>query len=655
MIQKVQYPTILSILLVWSGIGYSQNNGNSFSLWKLNSVSGEVTLNGQYREQQRTGININENQKSSYLSGGLLLKTNSSIIHPNFLVLDIDAAYMPETRRDKFIIIPDQAEVRTFKKLDIGASFFKEKKITLDLYGNFDQSFSSRENLTNVKSTNKHWGGTLGYNSKILPIVLDFHSRKWEEEEVQTGRTYKMDQNIFGARMSKAFTKYDRNEIRYSHDENTNSNQNLFRISNTIDNLEFVSYIGLGSKEKYNLTTMISDFNQHGISNLKRFQASENITIQLPANLSLLGNYNYYNIRQNSYVLDQQGINASLGHQLFKSLQSRINYEYNSIKHTVYQESNTKTGFEFNYSKSLPGGQLLISYKYDRYHQNYISDPVSLTISDEQYSLTDSKIILLRLPDISLASVVVKDITGTIIYVNGLDYILIERNQFIEIRRIPGGSIPDKSIVLIDYLATQAGTYKYDANSHALSSNLYLLNNLLSFYYRFSTQDYSNLEKTDFVMLNYFTQNVAGCRLDLKFINAGAEYENYKSSILPYHMTRYYVNFQKEIGKKVMLMLNGNLQDYVMLNEAETRNQKYLDITGRLIYSFVKQTHLDVDLMYRKQSGRGIDLDLLTSRSEVTSVVNRLYLSVGVELYRRNYVGEKINFKGTYFKIVRKF
>ena len=102
-------------------------------------------------------------------------------------------------------------------------------------------------------------------------------------------------------------------------------------------------------------------------------------------------------------------------------------------------------------------------------------------------------------------------------------------------------------------------------------------------------------------------------------------------------------------------MLNGNMQDYIMLDKPEPEYQRYLDLTGKAIYTIYRSTNINLDLMYRKQTGRGIDLDLLTAKTEITSSVNRLYFTLGLEVYKRNYVGEVINFKGTYFKIVRKF
>ncbi len=642
--------------MVWPGYVFSQKSINSIYFWKLHSISGEATLNGFYREQQRSGVGIYEYQKSSFLSGGAIVKTTSSILHPNFLTLDIEAGYMPETSRDNFLVIPDQAQVSTLKKLGgLSASFFKQKSITLNFFGNYEERHFARENLTDVKSTDQYSGGTFNYSNKFLPMSFNYRSKKWKEEEIHTGRQNTLDQKLFDAQLSKSFTKYDRNELRYSHDENINVNQNLYTVANTIDNIDFTSHIVPDAKQKYSFNTMISNMNQHGNLNLQRFQANEAVNIQLPSNFSLFSSYHFYDTHQPLSSFKQNNVNAGLEHRLFSSLRSRINFDYNSINHTAYHEFNRKSGIEFNYTKKIPTGQLLVSYKFDRYHEDYKSDPVLLQVINEQYVLTDNAIVLLKLSDILIQTVVIKDATGTLTYENGLDYILIERGKYIEIRRIPGSSIANEAVVLAGYSATQQGAYKYDANTHMFTSSVFLFKNVLSIYYRFSTQGYSNIEKTEYITLNYFTQNLVGCRVDFVFLAAGAEYENYKSSILPYRMMRYFINFQKKYGKNLTLTLNGNLQNYVMLDEPEPKYQNYLDIAGKGIYSLFRNTNLSLDIMYRKQQGRGIDLELLSSKCEITSVVNRLYLTFGLEVYKRYYVGEKVNFKGTYIKIVRKF
>jgi hypothetical protein len=358
---------------------------------------------------------------------------------------------------------------------------------------------------------------------------------------------------------------------------------------------------------------------------------------------------------QQSNRLQQHFITPSLHHRLFKSLTTKINSNSTFFNSNVYKELQLRNGIEFNYIKRIPGGQLMISYRYDRYQERHTSDPLSIHIFGEQYLLSDGKITLLKQSYINKESVIVRDITGTIIYQADIDYVLVEHNQILEIRRIPGGAILDNGVVLIDYIAVQPGKYKYDANIHFLSTNLSLFKDKLTLYFRFNTQDYLNLDYTDFVVLNYYTQNLTGLRFNLHFLNAGIEYENYRSSILPYFMTRYFLNVQKEIGHKLRIGLNGNYQDYVMLNETEARYQKYLDITGKVNFSIIKQITLNLNLMYRKQTGHTIDLDLFTARSELVSELNKLRIVLGAELYKRNYLGEKLEFKGAYFKIARRF
>jgi hypothetical protein len=361
MLLKAKYMIIAPIILALSCNALAQSNGNSMQGWRLNSISGEARVDAHYRMQEQINVGISENLQSSFLSGGLLLKTNSSIIHPNFLVLDLNAGYMPATSKDVYLVTPDLSEVITVKKLDFGALFFKQKPININFFGNFDESYSARENLTDIKSINKHWGTSLIYSNKFLPITLDYHNRKWDETEIESGRKYTLDQKLFNATASKSFTKNDRNEFRYTHDNNVNINQDLFRVDNTIDNIDFFSHINLDSKQKFNLNTTVSNINQHGNIYLKRFHATESFYGQLPKNFSVLSSYNYYKNQQETSNLQQHTVNASLKNKLFQSLNSSINFEYNNLNHSAYKEISSKNGFELNYSKLIPTGQLIIN------------------------------------------------------------------------------------------------------------------------------------------------------------------------------------------------------------------------------------------------------------------------------------------------------
>ncbi len=645
------------MILIFSVSGdlFAQKRQDTFNFFGVGAYSGELLLRGLYRDKEQSGEKITETEQSYYFAGGIMLNANVYLLHPNFCQIDLGAGYLPESNRDNFMLSPDQAEVRTTKKLNFLTTFFPKKKITFVASANYDESFARRENLTDIKTISKYMGGSLIYTNKYIPISFDIYKRNLVQTEIQTERTLKMDQIHIEGRAEQSFTVNDKQRFIYSHKIYSNLNENYYHSTNISDDINFNSNVSLGEKGVFSFTTTVSNISQRGSTNYNRFQAMENLVIKLPSNFLFITNYNFYNLNQPFTRMAQNTSLNSLSHKLYKSLDSRFYFEYSTIRHTVFDEVNNKTGIDFNYNKKIPWGNLQLSFGYFNYNQKYTSDSLNLNIVNEEYVLSDSKIVLMRRPFILLPTIVVKDNTGTIIYQEGLDYMLVVRNQYIEIRRIPSGMIPNEGKVYIDYSARQPSSYKYDANNYAFSANVSVLKGKLDVYYRFAFQNYNNLENTDFITLNYFTQNITGFRLGIAFFSLGAEYESYQSSILPYNMTRLYLNMQKNVGSKLSLAFNGNLQTYNMLNEPLARIQQYADMTGRVEYAIIGQSRLNLDIMYRKQSGRGIDLDLVTARLEFSSVFYQLFIKAGVEFYRRNYIGEKINFKGTYIQISRKF
>ena len=116
---------------------------------------------GQYQEQGSQFNDIIEEQNSKYLIGGIKLNTSSFLWQPDIVALNIGGEYNPESRNEQYLTIPDRSEVRTLKKLDLRSTIFSDKSITLTPYFNIFQNYFNRENLTNVRSNNRQWGGIL--------------------------------------------------------------------------------------------------------------------------------------------------------------------------------------------------------------------------------------------------------------------------------------------------------------------------------------------------------------------------------------------------------------------------------------------------------------------------------------------------------------
>ena len=636
-------------------LSFGQSASANFKLWRLMSYSGNIGVRGFYRQQERTLGNVIDYSKNPFIQGRFALNAKSYIAHPNLLLLEVGGEYNPGTTYQNYTVSPDRSEVLTLTKLDLRATLFNTKPMSLVAYLNLNQNFINREYVTSLKTNTKQWGVNYYFRNKILPLTVRYNDRRWYQLELETGRTFRNIQSDFQAQVRRSFTKNgDNNELRYTRYNFVREDYNAFQTHNLYDNLILSNFYYLDGRKKYSIRSRISGFDQQGSLTQERLQSFQNLNLNLPYNLRFSGNYDYANVRQLSQRYKQNRINLSLDHQLFASLRTGIFYEFQKTNHSSYNESNTRIGGTLNYQKKIPKGTLNLIYSFSRQNQNVVSNPDSIiTIIDEDHVLADDQVVLLNRPYIYLSSVIVKDISGSIIYQENFDYILIERDEFVEIQRIPGGQIANNSPILVDYQAEQIGSYNFNVDMQSFSIRVTLFDRLLEMYYTIANQDYNNVESADFLILNYFTRNIYGVRFHLGLLTAGVERDDYKSTIVPYEKMRYFLQLNGKIGKKILLSLNGDLS-YLTLTETNT-DQLYSNLYGKVVYLVKPRSKINFDIGYRKQIGKEIDLDLVTARAEFNTIYRNLYMKAGLEMYRRNYVGEQLNFKGIYFQIDRKF
>ena len=322
-------------------------------------------------------------------------------------------------------------------------------------------------------------------------------------------------------------------------------------------------------------------------------------------------------------------------------------------KEVLHQETDLRGGLDLKYTKKIPTGYLNLGYRY--YRQGHSTEGISGTVQvlNEEQRITDGEVTLLNKPYVDPFSVLVKDESGAVIYQLNFDYILIERGSYTEIQRIPGGMIPDGAAVYIDYNFEQPGSYSYAANNNHFSASIILFERLVELYYRYTTQKYPVLNQSDLLILNFYTQQLFGIRLDVGFARAGVEADRYDSNIIPYRMTRYYIDVNYNFRSRLLLTLNGNIRDYKKI--ADEVDQWYANLSGKLVYRISPGMRVSLESGYLNQRGANIDLDLLTARAEFLSTFNKLQLRFGLEMYRRLYLNSEFDFNGAYIQLTRRF
>lgn len=582
-----------------------------------------------------------------------MLNTASYLWNPNLIFINLDAEINPETRKETYLLIPDRSEVRTLQRIDLKTSVFRNKPVSLNSYVNLSQTYYNRELLTNIRSDSKQWGSLLSFNNKFLPLSVSFRQSDWVQKELQTNRDFKMSQNNFLGKISKSIGKSDRHEVLYSRDDYTYNYTDSKEIKNLVNRVSLNDNIYFDKDRRYNFSSNISYYDQVGDNEFDKLEAIERLMFILPYNLRLTGGYNYYRLNDHANILSQNRVNGSLTHRLFESLTSTVFTDYSGIIHTIYNENNLKTGFDLSYTKKIPLGRINLSYRYSqsKFDMKGVSAP--LKIINEEQILSDGKITLLNKPYVDLSSLIIKDQAGAIIYQLNFDYIVTVINNYVEIQRVPGGQISNNQIVNADYIAIQPGSYSYKAENSTFSSSILLFKKLIELYYRNSSQDYRDLKETNFLTLNYFDQNISGGRIDVGFAGLGVEYDIYNSNIIPYKRFRYYIDLNWTLRSKLLFSLNGNILDYKLIGEDV--NQQHSNITGKIAYKLSHKTKIDLEAGYLSQKGRNIDLDLLTSKLQVSTSFRQLHMKSGLEMYKREYLESSFAFIGTFIELIRKF
>jgi len=652
MVKRFIYMFVL--LLVAIASAKAQTKPIKLGIWTLASAKGEINLNGLYREQERTlNTGLIDYPKNAQIAGGINLKTNSYFWHPNFMILGVDVDFNPEKRKDSYLIIPNRSEVRNMKNLKINATFFNKKEITINTFVNLNENFRNSENINNIETQSKKYGASVYYKNRIAPLFIIASKNSWNQTEHLSQRTFKNRQNNVEARISRQGVNGNNHEISYALNDYTRQNENRFTIHNTIGTFNLNNTFYIDSLNKYSFNSRINNFSQKGDNLFNRFQVLEHAVLKLPQNFRYNASYAFYNTRQDQIDFNQHTVKNKLSHQLFLSLKSALFVDYSRLIRDGFKETNLRSGVDFNYTKEIPHGNLLLNYKYYTQQQGSDNRSQILQIVNEEHILSDQEITMLVKPYVLQESVALTDITGTVAYQLNIDYIVILRNNYLEIQRLPGGQISDGSTVYIDYTVNLPDTYQYQSHNNSFTLRLSFFKRLIECYYTRNNQDFNHLQDADFIILNYYTQDVWGARVNKGPVSAGFEYDSYQSSLIPYKLKRAYIQVQGTLGEKILYALNGNLRDYDLLNEDQ--KQLFVDITGKITYAVSRQIKINMDVAYRHQKGLGLNMNLFTNRYEFIAQHRRLYFTTGLEFYNRDYLREKLNYIGADFKIARKF
>ncbi len=647
---------VFNIMLMTTKI-YPRGNSyrNGYSFWNFNYARGYIGLEGNYyylNTDLRTGFA--ETQRSSQFNGSFSLDTKSSIIHPNFLELELNALFRPGTRNDNFIVAPDQTAVTTAERVGFRANLFKQRPLSGSFYLNYDHSFVRRDFATNIENFRKNVGAFVYFRSYFANFNFNYNYDDWLQDELDLNRYYASKIHNFRTNVTQSFGKNFDNKLTLNYGDfyRKYSYNNLIIANKVFDaNLNTKFLVEIFVPVRY--YSMISYNRQIGYDNRNKFDVNQSLFSKLPYNFKFNAGYNYNYLKVDLFTSDLNKVDFELNHQLFNSLNTFVNFYFTNYKQHLFIEKTNRFEIGFNYTKNIPFGILMLSYTYAQYRRSTESASNVNVVYSEPHRLTDGEIELLNNPNVFKNTIVVTDEKNIIVFQEGFDYEIIDRGEFFEIRRLPGGQIPNKGLVLVNYSFLMDNSYQFTSPNHHFSIGLNLFDNFLQFRYSGMEIDYTNLENVRYIVLKWVSQRILSMTMNFKGFKTGMEFNSFKSNIVPYESVRYFAQYDYLFESAALLSMILNYKTLFLTDQSQRQN--YADAVGKVMFYLSRQSKLLVEGSYRFQEGIGIDLDLVKFKTEYQLNFRATQIAVGVELYDRTYIQEKRQYLNGYISLRRNF
>lgn len=422
----------------------------------------EIGLSAKLEEDKKQ-VQDTETTTTEYeFRESMTISTKGWVYHPDLMTFRL--AFTPQWQQESFrrsqspslSTESDQSENATIMAFDTGATLFNEKPLSVDLFASRKAEQIDFSNIRDSDIDSQRWGARLNYASPILPTSLSFtHHRS--------------DQSGFYRSIE------DRNEARLTLQHL--AARSVTRLSLVHDHADGTTYTALGDSDVRIRATSAEltnaffitdepgpklDSRLYGIRS--EYNALDYDTRQISENLYWPHTKNlqtrYFATYSDRRFDDSDQTETCLGAGLTHLFRDRLTTTFNtSATMSDFSDSGENlyhSDLGLRYRHPFPWGSIEFGAAYDysvtnrRGGQNIIPTELRLTLSTG----TDS---YLNHDNIITDSIMITDISGTVMYTLNIDYTIETLGTDVRISRTLTGAIADGQQVMARY------NYRLDA------------------------------------------------------------------------------------------------------------------------------------------------------------------------------------------------
>jgi hypothetical protein len=444
-------------------------------------------LSYEYEEERRKTPDSETKDTSNEFRESLPIEASGWAYHPALCKFTL--GFVPEwsqTKRDQdpgdsssdHVFVPSYA---------LDAIFLEPKPYTL-------HGFATRRELKlrsafsePTDTTIDTYGGDLRLKYyKFLPTFLKYTHTDTDQSGFYDSTGTRDDFNLTSQHITEKSTTTLTSA--YSDDERTSEGDSV-RVKSFDGSLGNEYYI-TNDRRKALFSTlgyMWSDTDSQTTSN---YSLTENLFWRYTDTFYTNYIFSYGKLDTDSFDSETTALRARLQHLLYENLTTTVATGFNRNDFTGGEQNTYDGDLNFLYQRRIPWGVLNLRSGWNYRYTTREGNEVEVPVINEPHVLTTGDVTLLDNENVDLDSIVVTDSTGTIPYIENVDYTIEEVGSFTRISRTTTGAIVNGQTVLVDYSYLSDPAYDDTVFNQAYGIQFYLWNALtLSYGYQHANQD----------------------------------------------------------------------------------------------------------------------------------------------------------------------
>lgn len=574
---------------------------------------------------------------------------NSYVYHPNLFDCDGVFEIIPEQRREKTQSASDSSyQNNLWSAYRINASFLKQKPYHLSLFANRRRGVRKSDIFERQDISYANYGASLNYRWKPVPMYTSYrHDEQEIESSLRPIQNYIDDTFSYHADsdsklLGDAYLDYELHQFTFDESHVTIN-------KGTTHTLFSSSHRKFGRSKNKTLSSLFRYYALTDDRRLDELNWNERFSIKHPNHLLSYYEYGFKGLETGENDLGENHILAGLSHRLYESLTSSLELKGTSSDSDQFDEKIGQVSADEDYRKKIGISVLEVGVGATYEDRKRVTHKGILNVAREPHVVNDDAIVFLNETGVDPASILLSDKNGAVLF-EGRDYQIKNSSGKIEIKRLPGSRISNREEVLADYVVKNP-LLDYSLLQKRLRTSLGFWDRRLRFYYDQSNQDFLDVQEGKSFIPNTFDDSLYGVELRFKWTTSRGEYENYESTLSPFHALRFSENVSWDLTKKSHLGAGGS---YDITDYGLDRRRTY-SVSVTYLWNLSAASSFNFESGYRWQDDINTDLNEFVIRTTFKMQIHKLEGEVIYEFERGGFNETLFNNHYGIIKLKRRF